>query len=296
MIQFKEVEKYIDDQFKLGPINFKVEPSTVTALIGNNGAGKSTFIRLLTGMVFPDGGSINRFDEKEIDTKWKEKMAYVPQTSIGFERFTLKQLTHLYKIGYETWDEDEFMRLTLRFQLPMTKRFDSLSVGMQKLALLMLALSRNSKVLVMDEPLSGVDMESQEMMRDEWVSYLEADSGRSIIFASHVPEEVKEFADYIVCMNQGQLTGSYEKDQLKQNYGRIWAHGDAKKVRNFSEVVNVHHDERLCEITTRDMEKTVNSIRNEDYEIVMQKGLDFSEILRLLVKEQGGERNNDIRN
>ncbi|WP_416150450.1 ATP-binding cassette domain-containing protein [Salipaludibacillus sp. HK11] len=294
-INFIKVEKKIDKQFQLGPLNFMIKPGTVTALIGNNGAGKSTLIRLLTGMVHLDSGEINRFDNLHVNGKWREEIGYVPQTSIGYERFTLKQLAELHDIGFEGWEEETFSRLITRFTLPLSKTFDSLSVGMQKQALIILALSRKTKLLVMDEPLSGVDIESQEKMREEWVAYLENDPERSILFATHVPEEVKEFADYIVCMKSGDVTGSYEKDHLQQNYGRIWLK-DPGEIRNLMGVIDVKYNGNTCEIISQDMKGTEEAIKRENYEIVMQHRLEFAEILRLLLQQQGGESKNDISN
>lgn len=290
MIHFKNVEKEIDNEFQLGPFSFHIEPGTVTALIGNNGAGKSTLIRLLTGMVFPDHGFIHRFnDGTEEEEAWKENIGYVPQTSIGYERFTMKQLAELHNIGYKNWNGAKFDRLIKKFNLPLNKRFDSLSAGMQKQGLTILALARKTKLLIMDEPLSGVDIENQVMMREEWISYLEEDSERAILFATHVPEEVKEFADYIVSLNGGRLTGIYEKDELQQKYGRIWVKDSKAELHHLPGVFEVLSDGKVCEIITKDLKKTEEALEVANIEIVMQNSFSFSEILRLLLQESRGE-------
>ncbi|WP_096186773.1 ATP-binding cassette domain-containing protein [Evansella halocellulosilytica] len=290
MIHFKNVEKKIDNEFQLGPFSFHIEPGTVTALIGNNGAGKSTLIRLLTGMVLPDHGFIHRFnDGTEEEEAWKEYIGYVPQTSIGYERFTLKQLAELHNIGYKNWNEAEFDRLIKKFNLPLNKRFDSLSAGMQKQGLTILALARKTKLLIMDEPLSGVDIENQVMMREEWISYLEEDSERAILFATHVPEEVKEFADYIVSLNGGRLTGIYEKDELQQKFGRIWVKDSKAELYHLPGVFEVISDGKVCEIATKDLKKTEEALEVANIEIVMQNSFSFSEILRFLLQELRGE-------
>ncbi|UTR12182.1 ABC transporter ATP-binding protein [Evansella sp. LMS18] len=305
MIKFDGVQKNIDRDVQIGPLDFYIEPGTVTALVGNNGAGKSTLIRMLTDMVFPDTGTITRFGKvsdpagREDEVTWKEQIAYVPQTSIGYERFSLKQLAELQEIGFSSWDWTEFHRLAERFSLPLKKRFDSLSTGMQKKGLLLLALSRSSKFLVMDEPLSGVDIESQEIIREEWVSYLEQDPGRAILFSTHIPEEVKGFADYVVCMKEGALSGRFEKDSLQENYARLWvsAGGSVSQeeiIRNLPGVIDVKRSGNNCEIITENLEQTENALAGKNIEIVLQQGLEFSEILRTLLKNREEKRTDEF--
>ncbi|WP_059104192.1 ATP-binding cassette domain-containing protein [Shouchella shacheensis] len=288
MIDLREVTKTVDQGIHIGPLTFQIEPGTVTALVGTNGAGKSTLIRLLTGMVFADGGYISRFNDAYKGEAWKEHVAYVPQTSLGYERFTLKQLAELSQIGYEQWDQAKFVRLLERFQLPQKKRFDSLSVGMQRKGLAALALARKTKLLIMDEALSGVDIEGQELLREEWVSYLDEDPDRALLFATHVPDEVREFADYVVCMNGGALTGRYEKDELLARYGRLWTKGKPNLIRNIPGVVDVQVSGGHCEVVTEDKWTTEQALEKESLPVLMQQGLRFSEILRLLLREGKG--------
>ncbi|MCR6109243.1 ABC transporter ATP-binding protein [Bacillus sp. A301a_S52] len=285
MIEMTGVTKAIDKTFTFGPVDFKIEPGTVTALIGNNGAGKSTLLRILTGMVFNDEGTIMRFSLQMKDVEWKEHIGYVPQTMIGYDYFTLSQLADLYKIGFTEWDEEAFQKLIDMFDLPLSKRFDAMSTGMQKQGLLVLALARRTKLLIMDEPLAGVDIESQVKMRELWVNYLDEDPERAILFATHIPEEVKEFADYIVCMYEGKITGTYEKDELQQQYGRIWVTAREEELRNLPGVIDVKLSGMACEVMTKALPETEQMLANKDYEIVMRQSLSFTDILHALLKE-----------
>ncbi|MCR6105154.1 ABC transporter ATP-binding protein [Salipaludibacillus agaradhaerens] len=285
MIEMTGVTKTIDKTFTFGPVDFKIEPGTVTALIGNNGAGKSTLLRILTGMVFNDDGTIMRFSSHMEDVEWKERIGYVPQTMIGYDYFTLSQLADLYRIGFKEWDDKAFQRLIDIFDLPLSKRLDAMSTGMQKQGLLVLALARRTKLLIMDEPLAGVDIESQVKIRELWVNYLDEDPERAILFASHIPEEVKEFADYIVCMYGGGITGTYEKDELQQQYGRIWVTAREEELRNLPGVIDVKLNGTACEVMTKALPETEQMLANKDYEIVMRQSLSFTDILHALLKE-----------
>ncbi|UTR13239.1 ABC transporter ATP-binding protein [Salipaludibacillus sp. LMS25] len=285
MIEMTDVMKKIDKAFTFGPVDFKIEPGTVTALIGNNGAGKSTLLRLLTGMVFSDEGQIMRFSHRMEDVEWKELISYVPQTMTGYDYFTLSQLADLYRIGFEEWDDKAFLRLIEMFGLPLTKRFDAMSIGMQKQGLLVLALARRTKVLIMDEPLAGIDIESQVKLREAWVNYLEEDPERAILFATHIPEEVKEFADYVVCLYEGKITGTYEKDELQHQYGRMWVNAKEEELRNLPGVIDVKHSGAACEVVTKALSETEQLLATKDYEIVMRQSLSFTDILHALLKE-----------
>lgn len=289
MIDLQEVTKSVN-QFQLGPVTMNVKAGAVTAIIGSNGTGKSTFIQLLTGMVFPDGGKIARFEFEDIEETWKEFIGYIPQTSLGYERFTLKQLAELHQIGYEKWGEGKFKKLVKNFDIPLNKEMDTLSTGMQKKALAILALSRDTKLLIMDEPFSGVDLQGQEMLKQEWISYLEEDSNRAIVFATHVPEEVKEFADYIVCLQGGKIAGEYEKDELLLSYGRLWIQQMEKfdDLRNLPSIIDVKRRGNQLEIITKERMNVIAALEDRGIEIELEQSLRMAEILYLLLQEKEG--------
>ncbi|UOE96137.1 ABC transporter ATP-binding protein [Alkalihalobacillus sp. LMS39] len=294
VIKLSGVKKKIDKSFDVGPLHLEVNKGTVTALIGNNGAGKSTLLRLLTGMIYPDTGVIDRFGFTDDEIEWKEWIGYVPQTSIGYDRFTLAQLADLHSIGFREWDNKKFFELLQQFHIPYNKRLDTLSVGMQKKALLFLALARQTKMLLMDEPLSGVDIESQEKIRELWVHYLEEDPERSILFSSHVPDEIKEFADYIVGMDDGRIIGNYEKDNLLQSYVRFWVKGDSTMFSNVPGVISVTESGNQCELLSTNQEETEKALHTMNSYILTKKSLRFAEILSFILRKQKGEQNNDI--
>ncbi|WP_026674080.1 ABC transporter ATP-binding protein [Alkalihalobacterium bogoriense] len=293
MIKLSDVNKKIDKSFNVGPLTFEVHKGTVTALIGNNGAGKSTLLRLITGMVYADSGEINRFGFTIDQMEWKELIGYVPQTSTGYDRFTLNQLADLHSIGFSGWDNNKFMQLLEQFNIPLNKRVDTLSVGMQKKALLFLALARQTKILIMDEPLSGVDIESQEKIRDLWVNYLEENPDRSILFSSHVADEVKEFADYIVCMHDGNIIGNYEKDNLIQNYARLWVNGTSTMFSTIPAVISITESGNQCELVTANQVETEKALDTMNSNILSKQSLRFAEILSYILRNQKGETNHD---
>src|SRR5690625_4497206 len=115
-IEIQNVEKQVDD-FQLGPINLKMEPNMITALVGNNAPGKSTLIKMIMNLVKQDRGDVNIFDtlNNENDESWKEKIAYQPQTTIGYDPFNGKALRDLISQWYSNWDEQLFQEIIHSF-------------------------------------------------------------------------------------------------------------------------------------------------------------------------------------
>ncbi|WZY00105.1 ABC transporter ATP-binding protein [Bacillus sp. FSL W7-1360] len=295
MIQLKNVVKQVDESFTLGPVSFKIAPGMVTALIGPNGSGKSVFLRTLMGLSHPSEGMITRFGETDhLAHQWKNRVGYVPQTSSGYEAFTLAELAQLYQIGYDNWDEEAFQAFVARYELPLKKRLRDMSVGNQRQALSVLALSRNTELLVLDEPLAGVDMLAQGLLLEDWITYLEENPERAILFATHIPEEVKELADYIYCLRQGKEVGFYEKDQLLDSYARFWVQTAPENVRNLPGVMSVIERGPQVEVMTSAVDETEVGLTRQQLKVLMKEKLTFAEILRDLLKR--GVMQSDVKN
>lgn len=157
--------------------------------MGTNGSGKSSLIRTIAGVIQPNKGTIERFNVME--EEWRERIAFVPQSSKGFEKYTLQHLASIHEIGFKGWDKEAFSKLVKRYRLPLNKTVGEMSGGMQRRVLVVLALARKSSVLIMDEPLSGVDITAQEWMQEDWLTYLEEDLERAIVFATHALMRLK---------------------------------------------------------------------------------------------------------
>ncbi|GAB3048657.1 ATP-binding cassette domain-containing protein [Virgibacillus ainsalahensis] len=121
-IEMKGLEKQVDD-FHLGPVDLTIEPGTITALVGNNGSGKSTMLKLLMNLVSPDMGSIH-ISGKSVhgqDEGWKAKVAYHPQTIIGWDAYTGHTLNTLISQLYPNWDEALFNQIIELFEIDLNK-------------------------------------------------------------------------------------------------------------------------------------------------------------------------------
>jgi len=191
-IQINNVEKNID-QFRIGPIDLTIESGTITALVGDNGSGKSTLLKMMMNLVNYDTGTINAFGQNvhEEAEDWKKEIAYQPQTVIGYDGFTGHELNNLIAHWYPNWDQKLFVQLVDMFNIPLHKRFGKLSQGEQQKLTLALTIPRNTKLLILDEPTSFMDIPSKNLLTDLLIEWMEKDE-RSIIIASHQADDIKK--------------------------------------------------------------------------------------------------------
>src|SRR5699024_2637138 len=201
-----------------------IEPGTVTALVGDNGSGKSTLIKMMMNLVHPTEGEITAFGHniREVDV-WKEQIAYQPQTTIGYDAFNGNHLKELVSRWYPTWDENLFQQMVTDLNIPLNNRFSKLSQGVQQKLTLALTISRGTKLLILDEPMTFLDIPSKKYITNLLVEWLEQnDKTRSIILTSHHAENIEKLADYIYLLRGGNPIGFFEKDSLIESYRRYW--------------------------------------------------------------------------
>ena len=192
--------------FTLQDVSFTVPAGSVTGLVGRNGAGKSTTLKSLLGLVHPDGGEV-RFcgmDTAENEKAFKEEIGVVLGGIDFYPKKKLKTITAVTKKFYVNWDEAAYRRYMALFSLDEQKRVDQLSNGMRVKYLIALALSHGARLLILDEPTSGLDPVS----RDELVQLfktLVADGQRSVLFSTHITSDLEKCADAIVYIKEGKV-------------------------------------------------------------------------------------------
>jgi len=192
--------------FTLQDVSFTVPAGSVTGLVGRNGAGKSTTLKSLLGLVHPDGGEV-RFcgmDTAENEKAFKEEIGVVLGGIDFYPKKKLKTITAVTKKFYVNWDEEAYRRYMALFALDEQKRVDQLSNGMRVKFLIALALSHGARLLILDEPTSGLDPVS----RDELVQLfkaLVADGQRSVLFSTHITSDLEKCADAIVYIKEGKV-------------------------------------------------------------------------------------------
>ncbi|MCD1259696.1 ABC transporter ATP-binding protein [Paenibacillus athensensis] len=213
------------DKLQLGPVDLELEAGYVVALVGPNGSGKSSLLRMLMNMMTPDSGAIQLLGRKldAEDLGLKQRIGYVPETTewaqLGFA--TVEQLRELYAYWYTGWNAQMYERLLSRYELESAQQLDRLSKGMQRKLAFVQALAYDPDMLLLDEPTAGLDPFAWRMMLEDMTAFMER-GGKSLLFTTHILDEVRRIADYVVFFYDGKVLGCYEKDALLDGWKTFW--------------------------------------------------------------------------
>ncbi len=217
--------------FTLDNLNLTLPSGCILGLIGENGAGKSTTIKLILDMIHKDSGSIIILGKDNTDSieLTKEDIGVV-MDEVGIpECLTVKQVGNVMKNTFRNWDDAEYARLAQKLALPDKKQFKEFSRGMKMKLGISIALSHKAKLLILDEATSGLD----PVVRDEVVemfSDFTRDENHSILISSHIVSDLEKLCDYVAFLHKGKLLLCEEKDQLLAEYGLI--HCTAEEIQN----------------------------------------------------------------
>ena len=205
--------------FRLDGLDLELPKGCILGLIGENGAGKSTTIRLILGLAKADAGEvkIDGVHHDPGDRDWKELVGVVHDESFFPEGMNAEQLNKVLKRIYRTWDESAFNGYLNRFQLPKTKAFKEYSRGMKMKLSIAAALSHDSKLLILDEATSGLDPVVRDEILEVFREYIQ-DEEKSVLMSSHIVSDLEKVCDYIAFIHQGKLVFNEEKDLLKEQY------------------------------------------------------------------------------
>ena len=213
--------------FTLDHLNLTLPSGCVMGLIGENGAGKSTTIRLILDMLRSDSGTITILgrDSRENTRLTKEEVGVVLD-EIGLpECLNTRQVGKVMAGTFRSWNQAEYERILKQFNLPEGKPFKAFSRGMKMKLGIAIALSHGSKLLLLDEPTGGLD----PVVRDEVVemfSDFTRDESHSILISSHIVSDLEKLCDYIAFLHKGKLLLCEEKDQLLAEYGMLHCAGE----------------------------------------------------------------------
>lgn len=206
--------------FMLNGVSFSVPCGSIVGLIGENGAGKSTTINAVLGLIQKEAGSICVLGKEQLDNEIKEQIGVVFDGNNYPEIFSTRKLNRVMKDIYHSWEGHTFLNLLKKFSLPTDKPIKQFSKGMKMKLAIAVALSHNSKLLILDEATSGLDPVIRDDILDILLDFAQ-DETHSILISSHITTDLEKIADYIVFIHEGQVVFSKLKDELIEQYGII---------------------------------------------------------------------------
>lgn len=204
--------------FLLDHISFQVPGGSIVGLIGENGAGKSTTVNAVLGLIQKETGSVSILEKDVLDNDTKEQIGAVFDGSNFPEILCPKKISRILKNIYHSWDEQTYFGLLKQLSLPPDKQLRQFSKGMKMKLAICAALSHHSRLLILDEATSGLDPVIRDDILDMLLDFVQ-DEEHSILMSSHITTDLEKIADYIVFIHEGKLVFSKPKDELTEQYG-----------------------------------------------------------------------------
>lgn len=237
--------------FRLQDLNLSIAPGTITGLVGANGAGKSTTLKLILNLIRRDAGSIKVFGKDNI----AEETAIKKDIGVVFDEPCFHDLlspAHIdqYMAGlYPDWDSRLFGRYLQQFSLPKNKVVKEFSRGMKMKLSIAVALSHRPRLLLLDEPTSGLDPLVRDEILDIFLDYLQQED-HAILLSSHITSDLDKIADTIALLDHGKLLFHEEKDELRDKYVLVKGGNDLLETIGQDRMVGVRKNqfgfEGLC--------------------------------------------------
>lgn len=208
--------------FTLDNLNLILPQGTIMGLIGENGAGKSTTIKLILDMIKRDNGTITLLgkDNKDNLRLTKEEIGVVLDDVGMSECLTPVQVGKIMELTYSNWNQEAYDRYLQIFKLPLKKKFKEFSRGMKMKLGIAVALSHNPKLLILDEATSGLDPVIRDEILDIFCEFTR-DETHSILISSHIVSDLEKICDFIAFLHKGKLILCEEKDVLKDQYAIV---------------------------------------------------------------------------
>ncbi|MFD1774010.1 ATP-binding cassette domain-containing protein [Paenibacillus rhizophilus] len=274
----------------IGPINLELPEGHIIALVGQNGSGKSTLLSMLLKLALPEEGTISWFGksaEGELPMEIRRSIGYVPESPIHEEsHWTPEEAACFRSRWYPDWNPAYFEALLEQFEVPRGVRLGKMSKGERRKFEIAAVLAAGPKLLLLDEPSSGLDPFAWRIMIETFQRYMD-EREATIIISTHIVEEVRRLADYIVLLHKGELLGMAEKDELLGTWSEVWV--SAADETELAELAAEVPEALELKMQTPGMARVITS-RMQDLEkrfsdlgvkMIKKRSLDLEEILSL---------------
>lgn len=204
-------------------VSMEIPAGRITGLIGRNGAGKSTMIKSVLGLIHPDEGQITVLGKEPYKFEKEDKRQIgVALAETGFSTYlSVEDIAKIMKKLYPTFDETVFMRKCADMRLPQKKLIKDFSTGMKARLRVLVAMSHGAKLLIMDEPTAGLDVEARLEIQDMLRDYMLEDEERSVLLTSHISTDLESLCDDIYLIDNGRIILHEDTDTILSHYAII---------------------------------------------------------------------------
>lgn len=270
--------------FTLDGISFELPAGAIMGLIGENGSGKTTTIKMLLNIIANDGGEVEIFGKDLLTNEKliKNRVGLIFDDINFYEQLNAKDIDKIMKGFFpELWNRSQFYSLLNRFNLPDNKMIKEFSRGMKTKLSLSVALSHDPYLLILDEPTSGLDPVARTEILDIFMEFIQ-DERKSILVSSHITTDLEKVADYVTYIHNGKLVFSESKDELLSDYAILKCGNDELSEIDSEDILGINKNSFGCEILVKDREKMaskysgaiIDNVSLEEIMVFKNKGED----------------------
>lgn len=212
LLECKELEKSYGNKKVLDKINLTIPRGKIVGLLGKNGTGKSTLIKIINDLLTASGGKV-LVNGNEIGIESKKIISYLPERTCLDKTMTVDKVIKYYEEFYENFDAEKARKLLADLQLDTTQKLSKMSKGMQEKVQLVLVMSRSAELYILDEPLGGVDPATRDYILDTILSNF--NEGASVIISTHLISDIERILDEVIFIDGGKIVLTADCDELR---------------------------------------------------------------------------------
>ncbi len=217
VIECKALTKRYGRKVALDNVDFGIEEGRIVGFLGPNGSGKTTFIKLLNGLLTATSGEI-RIDGKLPDIETKKIVSYLPDKDYLGDEMSFQECTELFADFYEDFDKERAFNMLASLNVDPKTKFKFLSKGNREKAQLILVMSRRAKVYILDEPIAGVDPATRDYILSTIMDNI--NPGATVVIATHLISEVEKILDDVIFINNGKIVLNDSAENIREKEGK----------------------------------------------------------------------------
>lgn len=217
MVQCKNLTKKYGSKIALREATLHIYPGQIYALLGPNGSGKTTFMKILGDLTKESSGEV-LFEGKPLSIQSRKDIAYLPTESQAYPFMTVGDYGKYHKSFFPDFQEEEYKAMLEEMDISLKLNFKSLSTGMDKKVRIAATLARNAKLVLLDEPFNGVDLLAREEIEKMIIDKKKED--KTILLSSHLVEEVEDYVQFAIFFHQGRVLAVEQVDTMQENKGQ----------------------------------------------------------------------------
>ena len=212
LLEIKNLNKSFDNKEILKDINLSIQSGKIIGLLGKNGVGKTTLIKLINDLLTPTSGEILIKGQK-IGVETKKVISYLPERTYLNKQMKVSEIISYFEDFYDNFDSEKAKKLLKDLDLDINQKLAKMSKGMQEKVQLVLVMSRNADLYVLDEPLGGVDPATRDYILDTILSNFNENA--SVIISTHLISDIEKILDEVIFIDKGQIVLQSDADKLR---------------------------------------------------------------------------------